>query len=516
MADEKPQGRQVVDMREVGATGLRRFSGFIYEEFLQELTGWKGIAVYKEMGDNDATVGAVLYAIRMLCRRVAWNVTPASQQPADLEAADFLETCMNDMSQTWADYIVEVLSFLLYGHSLSEIVYKRRCGDVFDPSMRSKYADGRIGWRKLSNRSQDTLYRWQFDDHGGIQGVEQLAPPHYYHVTIPVEKFLLYRTTTEKNNPEGRSIFRNAYRSWYMKKNIENIEGIGIERDLAGLPVALVPPELLSSGASAEQKALLGEIKNIVTNIRRDEQEGVIFPKLIDPASGKELYELKLMSTGGNRQFDTDKVITRYDTRIAMSALADFILMGHEKVGSFALMSSKTNLFSTAIGAFLDVIADVQNRFGVPRLFALNDFKITEYPKIGHGDVESVNLDELGQYVLRLSQAGMPLFPSADGKVENFLLKAGNMPEQPKEAAYVGLRAQQPSRSKEVTEIPANPKQTPANVDATKDTTPVNGQPPTEIVTNDSGPSPEKAQWNKMRQNRAQALVDQVRGGSAP
>ena len=198
MADEK---ELLIDFRQVGATGLRRFSGFIYEEFLHELTGWKGIKVYQEMGDNDCTAGAVLFAIDKLVRRVPWRTQPASQNPHDIEAADFIETCMNDMDNTWIDTISEIMSFVQYGHSLHEIVYKRRCGDNFDPSMRSKYNDGRIGWRGTPIRSQDTLYRWQFDDHGGIQGVEQLAPPHYYHVTIPVEKFLLFRTTVHKNTP---------------------------------------------------------------------------------------------------------------------------------------------------------------------------------------------------------------------------------------------------------------------------------------------------------------------------
>ena len=70
----------------------------------------------------------------------------------------------------------------------------------------------------------------------------QLAPPSYKQVVIPMEKCLLFRTQTHKNNPEGRSILRNAYRSWYFKKRIEEIEGVGIERDLAGNSISLCRP----------------------------------------------------------------------------------------------------------------------------------------------------------------------------------------------------------------------------------------------------------------------------------
>lgn len=474
----------VIDYRQVGATGLRRFSGFIYEEFLPELTGWKGIAIYKEMGDNDPIISGMLFTIDKIIRKVPWMVKNASAHPNDVEAGEFLEQCMEDMDSTWIDFIAEAMSMIQYGYVVHEQVYKRRCGDGFDPTMRSKFSDGRIGWRGLPIRSQDTIYRWQFDDHGGIQGVEQLAPPHYYHVTIPVEKMLLFRTTVHKNNPEGRSILRGAYRPWYMKKNIENIEAIGIERDLAGLPMAMVPADIMSKNASQDQKALLAEIKKMVTNIRRDEQEGVVMPMIYDP-SGKPLYDLKLLSTGGSRQFDTDKVIQRYDHRIALSCLADFMLLGQgaNASGSWAMHSDKTKLFAMAIGAFLDIITETLNRFAVPRLFALNDFQITDFPKFTHGDVQSVDLKELKDYILGLSQAGMPLFP--DEKLEDYLRKAGNLPQMVEEMKDTDqqiepLHNEPPDK---ITEIPGSPIQVPSGLDKPADTTPVNQKPPVKTVT---------------------------------
>lgn len=480
MAEEKND--QVIDMRDIGATGLRRFSGFIFEEFLHELTGWKGVAIFKEMSTNEPTVVAMLFAIDMLCRGVPWRVKPASDQPFDLEAADFLRTCMDDMSQTWIDTISEIFTFLKYGYSVHEIVYKRRCGKSPDPSLRSKFSDGRIGWRKFPIRSQDTIYRWQFDDHGGIQGVQQLAPPHYYNVLIPIEKLLLFRTTIEKNNPEGRSILRGGYRPWYIKKNLENIEGIGMERDLAGLPVALVPPDLLSSNASPNQKALLAKIQDIVTNIRRDEQEGIVFPSSYD-ASGKLLFELKLLSTGGQRQFDTDKIITRYDNRILMTCLADFIMLGQNNVGSWALASSKTNLFTRAIGSYMDIVSEIFNRFAIPRLMDMNDFQMSDYPKIMHGDCENVDLKDLGDYIYKLASSGAPLFPNPE--LEKYLMQVASLPEPAdlmKDQEML-IQPRPTNKPGKVTEIPASSVQVPTGV--ISDTTPVNGQPKTVSANTD-------------------------------
>ena len=244
---------------------------------------------------------------------------------------------------------------------------------------------------------------------------------------IPASRFLLFRPQANKANPEGRSSLRNAYRPWFFKKRIEEIEGIGIERDLAGLPTALVPPRLLSPTATASEKSLLREIERVLRNVRRDEKEGLVFPLARDD-QGNLTYEFKLLSTGGRRQFDTVRIIDRYDRRIASTMLADFILLGQEgRTGSFALAESKTALFAVAIGAFLDAIAAVFNRFAIPRLLALNSFPDAGgTPKLVHGDVESIDIDKLGDFVTKLAQAGIDL---TDPPTERFLRMSAGLPE---------------------------------------------------------------------------------------
>lgn len=113
-----------------------------------------------------------------------------------------------------------------------------------------------------------------------------------------------------------------------------------------------------------------------------------------------------------------------------MTVLADFILLGHEKVGSYSLSSSKTNLFSLALGAWLDMITEVLNRFAVPRLFELNAFPVTELPKIIHGDVETPDLKELGDFIKTLSGAGFSLFPDDD--LEAWIRSIAGMPSAEK------------------------------------------------------------------------------------
>ena len=414
--------------REAGSTGLRRTGGIIYEEFLPQLQGYRATQVFREMTDNDPIVGAILFAIDKLVRQVKWRVQPATNSLEDKRAAKFVESCMNDMSTSWEDTISEILSMLSYGWSYHEIVYKKREGNESEASdNRSKYSDGLIGWRKLPIRAQDTRQEWKFDDNGGCIGMLQSAPPDYTLRFIPIERALLFRTTSAKNNPEGRSILRNAYRPWYFKRRIEEIEAIGVERDLAGFPVMYVDPEIMRTDASDTAKAIFGDYKDAVINIRRDQQEGMILPAIYDDKNNL-LYRLELISAGGNRQFDTDRIITRYDQRIATSVLADFILLGQSANGSYALSSDKTNLFSVSLRCWLEVIRSVFNQFAIPRLFAVNGFGIENLPSIEYGDIEAPPLGELGNYIQVLAGAGVPLFP--DDNLENHLRSLANLPEK--------------------------------------------------------------------------------------
>ncbi len=416
---------------EVGSTGLNRWDGRIEEDWIKEFKGAQKNKTIREMRNNDPIIGAILFAVDMLIRQVEWRVDSVSDDQVDVERKEFVESLMNDMSSSWTSMISEVLSFLPFGYSYHEIIYKKRLGDNVDSSKRSKHNDGKIGWRKIPIRAQETLDEWLLDDTGGIQGFVQIAPPSYHRVEIPIEKSLLFRTTTHKNNPEGRSILRSAFRPWFFKRRIEEIEGIGIERDLAGLPVIYVPARIMSTGANANDQAVFNELKNIAVNIRRDEQEGIIMPGDRDTVSGERLYELTLLTTGGTRQFDTNKIIQRYDQRIAMTILADFILLGHEKAGSFALSDNKTGLFAVAIKAWLDEIKQVFNQHAIPRVFRLNGMPLENLPTLEYGDIESPDLGELGEYIAKLSGAGATLFP--DDQLENYLRTAGKMPEKPQD-----------------------------------------------------------------------------------
>lgn len=416
----------MANFKEIGRTGLKRYTmaGGIYEEFLTELRGSKGVEVYKEMSENDDIIGAILFAIEMMMRQVYFTIEPGGDSKKDEEAAEFVQQCMDDMQVTWSDTLSDILTFLTYGWSYHEIVYKVRRGNNKDRRLHSKYDDGLIGWRKLPIRSQDTLFEWRYDEDDELLGMVQMAPPTYEQIFIPLDKALLFRTKSRKDSPEGRSILRNAYRSWHFKKRIQEIEGIGIERNLAGFPVLKAPEgmEELWNPDDPDMVRMLAQSEAIVTNIKVDKKMGVVLP----PG-----WDLTLVTTGtGKSAGETNMIIERYDNRIASTVMADFILLGHQNVGSFALANNKTNLFGVAMGAFLDTICDVFNNQAIPKLINMNadHFKgITDYPKMVHSDIEGPDLATLGTFIKDLVGIGV-LTP--DEGIEDYLRRSANLPDR--------------------------------------------------------------------------------------
>lgn len=383
-------------MSEIGTSGLKTQFGTIQDEFMRELRGKDGYKRYDEMRRNSPVVGALLSAIEQSIRSADWQFV--SDLGEDDPRLEFLDYAMGCMSHTWNDHVSEALTMLPFGYSVFEIVYKRD-------------SSGRLCWRKFAPRGQDTIESWEFDADGGLQGIKQRTES-YQVVTIPIDKAVLYRTRVERNNPEGRSMLRNAWISYYYLKNIQQVEAIGIERDLAGLPVIKLPPGATTDTSSAISDASVAA--KMVRNIRQDEQAGVVLP---------DGWTFELVSTGGSRQFDTDAVVRRYESRILMSALAQFLMLGQDSVGSLALSSDQTDFFTMSVNAIADVIAATFTEFAVKRLLELNGMD-TDGVRWEHSPAGDVNLERLGAF---LQQTGSMLtWTPAD---EAWLRQSAGLPE---------------------------------------------------------------------------------------
>jgi hypothetical protein len=402
---------KTVAMTELGVAGGYSPNGYLkQEEFIPALRGNKAIKKYREMRENDPIIGATLTAMDMLIRAVEWKFEGTE------EAVQFIESVFDDMEGTMEDFLSEVLSFLPYGFSFFEVVYKRRMGRRPNtPTNYSKFDDGMIGIRKLAPRAQWTIERFDVTLNGDILGAYQNASYASGITYIPISKALLFRTTSMNNDPSGRSVLRNAYLPYYYSTNLQTIEAIAIEREMNGMPIGKVPSEYLKPDADPAKKQFVAEFSRILRDARTNEQSFVMLPSDVYTNENGSLsavpkVSFELIASRGTRAIDIDKVIRRHQANIARTVLADFIMLGQSDRGSFALSQSKTDLFLRSIEGFVDNIAAVLNKDLIPKIWAINGLNMATIPKIKRGRVAPVNLEELGRFVARLAGANENLF----------------------------------------------------------------------------------------------------------
>ena len=396
----------------LGVAGDNTHNGQIRaDEFLPELRGKKAIRKYREMRDNDATVGAVMYAVEQILRDVELHVKPVNDTPEAKRESDFVLSVLDDMDHSLDDHIAEAISYLSYGFYWGEVIYKRRVGPTENSDKKqSKYTDGRIGVRKIAARAPWTINKFDVDQKtGDVLGIEQSVGLMNGKNYIPANKSLYYRTTTLNGDPSGRSILRNAYTSYEYLNNIQAIEAIAVERELAGIPVARVPAEYLSNDASAAQSGFIGNLQQILRDVKFNEQGYIILPSDTYPdkdgvATSTRLVDIELMASSGKRNIDINPIISRYQHDIARSVLSEFLLLGSSG-GSYALSKSKTDLFLRALESYIQAIVDVLNKQLVERLWQLNGLNYDLMPTIEAGDVAPHDLKEVSAFLRNLNGA---------------------------------------------------------------------------------------------------------------
>jgi len=417
-------------LKELGSTALATQAGEVLDEFMRQLRGSNGAKQFREMSNNDDIVGAVLFAFNELAGNASWWVEPASSDTDDVRRRDFVDEALHDMDQPFTDVLSEAQAKWVYGFAPMEICFKERKGMLPGEDKegnrlpQSRYSDGKLAWDKWASRPAESLQRWRFDDHGELEGMYQTHPTNYKSVWIPRDKLLLFRTTTTKGNPEGKSLLRNAWRTWFIKKGIVDHYAVGMARDLSGYPVLTAPErhDIWNENNTA-MRTLFTKAFKMIRSIARHEKEGLVLP--FD-------WKFTLVSSPGTRQFNLKEAVELFNQSIAMSMLGDVILIGHAPEGSYALSTNKSKMLASAIETQLSRSASVMNRHVVPQILALNgEPPEVPAPQIKHGPVEVPDLQELADYIAKL--AGVGGFTLPDETLEEHLRKIAKLPAKEEE-----------------------------------------------------------------------------------
>lgn len=395
------------DYAELGASGTNLVSGIVAEETVPALRGQQAYITYRGMR-FDATGSAIHKAIELPIRSCRWFVNPASDDPKDVEMADFVHSVLWDFGgQSFDDVVRLALLSLVYGFSILEIIYAPIDFGEFK---------GKVGWDNLALRQANSLWTWNEDMINGrrqLVSMTQLAPPQFRRIDIPRNKFLLWVNEQEGTDYNGHSIFRAAYKDYFLRDRFYRIRAIGLERGYMGVPVASLPDNYDDQMRNLAQQ--------IVTTIRSDESAGVVKPQSL----GLEIVQWALQAGAA------DSAIQWHNRQMLASCLAQFLDLGSTgRTGSFALSADQSDLFQEAIGATANYFAQVMNlEPGIPSLIGINysDIDRTKMPRLEHGDIGQRAVQELAAALGPLAQAG---FITPDPATEDRLRKMFDLPER--------------------------------------------------------------------------------------
>lgn len=422
---------------EIGRTGLQEYNGIIRDDFLKEFTGKEAYKRFNEMRLNSPIIASGLSALEYIIRKMSWTFSEGDgdNDPRHELLTDSLEA----MSMSWNDHISEALSFIWAGFYVSEKVYQRD-------------ERNRVLWRKFATRGQDTVYRWEMDETGGIEGIVQMAAPEYKITEIPIEKLLIYRTRLERGNPEGRSLLRPAWIPYYYTKNLQQIEAIGFERDLNGLPVIKLP-----EGADTAETTTsdLGKAQQMVRNLRNDEQAGATLP------FGWEL----LLLSGAGKGFDAlSNAIKRYESRTAMVFFTQSLLLGQDGVGSLALSTDMKNFLITFADSIADIIAQTFSKYAIPDLLRLNGYENDPPIKLEHTPAGDVDVSKIADGLQKMFS-----MLTWDENDEAWLRSMAGLPEKTAEEIKKAMDDKEKTRNEIVNGIKNNIDKTDKPEDKSED-----------------------------------------------
>lgn len=405
-----------LNLAEVGFVGLRMTNKQILEEANRQFRYPSFIKTVNEMR-NDPTVAAALNVFRMMISRVSWSVKVANDaSEQDKKRAKFIASCMDDMEGTWGQFISEVITYLEFGFSVQEKVFRRRL-----KRNGSKYNDGLVGLKKIAPRGQDTIRHWNFSEDGREllsvgQSLVNLENGYRYQsfasnttglLTINRDKFLLFSADSIKGNPEGKSILKSVYLPYKQLTLIKDQLMLGVAKDLAAIPIVTLPAKLMDVNASTADKAAYSAYQSLVNNVAAGTQRGVVFPSDCDPETKLPYYSFQLLEAKGQSKFNLPEIIKQLQNDILVALSADVITMGSDVNGSFSIKDTKTNLCAMAVEHRLNEIKEVLNADLIPQIYALNGWNQEVLPTFEYGDIADVDSEAFSKLIQRVASVGL-------------------------------------------------------------------------------------------------------------
>lgn len=247
--------------------------------------------------------------------------------------------------------------------------------------------DGRVVYRKLAPRAAETV-KFLLDESGGLEAVRQQVhwQGRYKDVVIPARKLLVYTAQHEENPWYGESYLLPAYYHWDVKTKLRFISNLAHQIHAVPGRLGTYPED----ATKPERTAFQRQLANFGFNTAMTMPE-----------------RWKVEEFGGRGTMPDFKAMLDYeDTQAAKSVLAQFMQLGTgSNTGAWALSADQSDLFTMALQAVADEMAEIITFYAVPQLVDFN-FGTFAYPVCSLGPLADATKQMMADVFKEIADAG--------------------------------------------------------------------------------------------------------------
>lgn len=455
---------------EIGSTALQVIKDEAERAKVRELKWPLAIHTYETMR-NDATISTALTLKQQMLEKAFnnWVIDYNKLSPKSKEAADFVKYNLSNLQDQTLRKIASTASdFNVYGFSCFEKVFtKITNGKYFN---KYPYKLNKLAHRpqatmnycepfKFSEDGRDIIGIWQnpdaFQDNNGMSTFDWMKniDPMEGAVFIDIKKIAMFNINATESNPMGRSPLVACYKPFREKVVIENLEVVGVSKNLGGILELKIPSMILQKAGldpSSKEASFLKQLMKDAANAHQGEQSFFILPSDVQ-VGGQEQYKMTLKGVDGASSDNNTTTLINERKKVILDAFgAGFINLGNEGVGSYALSEGKQSLHAHFVERDVNTIEETFNQDIIPQLLALNGIYLDDedMPRLKAGEIDQVDISAFASAMQRLKAVG--LIPVTVNVVNEILEKVGfeyRVPENYTQAELNELLGKMETRS---------------------------------------------------------------------
>lgn len=340
-----------------------------------DLLSARGYELYDRM-QTDGQVRACLNIKKLSILSRGWQVHPASEDPEDARAADFVRYCLSDMRGSVIDMLYNVLDAVAKGFSISEINYK-----MIDRGPHS----GMIGLDSIKAKDPSDI-TFETDEFLNLTALWQ-GPGRT--TKLPPDKFLIYTYMPRYESPYGISDLRAAYKHWWSKDVILRFYNVFLEK--------YGSPTVLGAYTRGTPKSQQDDLLKVLDRIQQE--TAIVLPEDIKV----ELLEAQRGGDSGYLQ-----AIEYHDRQIAKSILGQTLTTDEGmRFGSFALAKVHLDVLRMMLEKTKRDVEETVMREQLIRRLVDYNFRTERYPVFSLGTLRERDLSLLADVVGKLVSGGV-------------------------------------------------------------------------------------------------------------